>query len=128
MQATTPLKYVGKQRTWVDHLYGSNIKFERNKVSQVPNFAAPKLLKHPEFKDARPEGERGPIPFEERPETDAERELRENMFLEQHVRTDTMTREQLARHAMTGYGVLLDPKDKTVDIAAEVRGLMRRRE
>jgi hypothetical protein len=129
MLATTPIKYVGKAPTWVDTAYGSNVEFKRNKISDVPNFAAPKLLRHPEFKDARPLVERGvAIVEQERPETEEERELRESIFLEQHVRVDTMSRKDLANYAMRGYGVHLDANDKTVDIVSEVRSLMRRRE
>lgn len=117
-----PVRYVGNATFWRDHLYGSKMVFKRGRVTQTPPWAASRLLRHPEFEDARPVESRGQVIVAERP-----RELTEEQEIEmvdQTVRLDTMTKDQMAHFALRAFGVRLDPTDLKVDVTAKVRSLM----
>jgi hypothetical protein len=123
-QPRIPVRYVGLEKHWRDHLYGSNVGFTRGKVSPVPAWAASQLLKHPEFEDGRPAKERGPIlaPRPRNPEED--KELDE---IDSHIRLDTMTKDQMAAYARRAFGVQIDTTDLKVDVVQTVRELARSR-
>ena len=124
LQPRVPVRYVGADKHWKDHLYGSNVSFSRGKVSQVPDWAAVKLLKHPEFEDARPVDKRNRIDAV-RPEQ-AE-EIEQMQEIEGHVRLDQMTKDQMANYAMRAFGVRIDTSDLKVDVTQTVRDLARSR-
>jgi hypothetical protein len=127
--AKIPVRYVGLKLHESDHLYGSGVKFTRGKVSQVPDWAAASLLRHPEYEDARPKDERG-LPIIARREldrADLEMEMRELEALEAHVNLETMTRDQMASYAMRTYGVRVDPSTLKADVTSSVRTLMQQR-
>lgn len=48
-----PIKYVGPSASWTDNLYGTRMVWPKDGIQAVPGHIALKLLKHPEFKDAR---------------------------------------------------------------------------
>ena len=130
-QATTkliPVRFIADRDTWSDHLFDSGAVFTRGKVTMVPDWAAALLLKYDTmFEDARKAGKgKGDVIVAERPR-DAERELREMDEVEQHVRIDLMTKDQLANHAMRAFGVRIDAADLKVDVKESVRHLMRTR-
>jgi hypothetical protein len=123
-----PIKYVGQQDTWQDHLYGSGETFHKGKTAQVPAWLAASLLQHPEFEDRRPAGQRSLRIVAERPVTkDPVEEMRELQEIETQVRLDTMTKAQLATHAMRAFGVRVDLSDPKVDVIGSVRTLTRQR-
>lgn len=124
-----PVRYVGLKKRETDHLYGSNVGFLNGKVSQVPDWAAARLLAHPEFEDARPKDKQGePIIATREMLADEEAKIREELdALQAHVNIDNMTRDQLSSYAMRTYGVNVDPTDKRDDVVSKVRSLMRAR-
>jgi hypothetical protein len=123
-----PIKYVGQLDTWVDHLYGSKEVFTQGKISAVPAWVAALLLEHPEFEDRRPVAQRGQRITAERPTSqpllDEMRELQE---IDTTVRLETMTKAQLAHHALRAFGVRIDSTDPKVDVMSAVRTLNRQR-
>lgn len=124
-----PIRYIGQRPTETDHLYRSGAVFTRGKVSLVPAWAAAKLLKHPEFEDARPKSERGqPILAERvRDAKEIEAENEEHEALDAHANIETMTRDQMAAHAMRNYGVRIDASASKASVTGTVRGLMQSR-
>jgi hypothetical protein len=130
MQANMiPVRYIGNSRTWTDDLYGSNVVFKKNQVSQTPDWAAKSLLRHTEFADARPIEQRGKPIIADKPDvlTEHEREIDELDSLEQHAQIHTMTKAQLAVYAQRAFGVKLDVTDLKVDVVHTVRNLIRAR-
>lgn len=124
-----PIRYVGQRPTETDHLYRSGAVFTRGKVTLVPDWAAAKLLKHPEFEDARPKPERGQPILDERVRDakDIEAENEEHEALDAHVNIETMTRDQMAAHAMRTYGVRIDASVAKAAVTTTVRSLMQSR-
>ena len=123
-QPRIPVRYVGQAQHFKDHLYGSSVNFSKGKVSQVPAWAASRLLTHPEFEDARPAKERGPILAAKPIDPREDEELDE---IDSHVRLDTMTKDQMAAYARRAYGVQIDTTDLKVDVVQTVRDLARSR-
>lgn len=126
-QVRIPVRYVGAQEQWRDHLYGSDLVFRQGRVRNVPDWAAVRLLRHPEFEDARKKDEAGtPIIAGRRP-VDEEAEREELQEIAQNVRLQDMSREQLAAHAQRTFGVHLDITDPKLDVLDSVRHLGRLR-
>lgn len=124
-----PIRYIGLRPTETDHLYRSGAVFAKGRVTMVPDWAAAKLLKHPEFEDARPKSERGqPILAERvRDAKDIEAENEEHEALDAHANIETMTRDQMAAHAMRNYGVRIDAAASKAAVTGTVRSLMQSR-
>ena len=123
-----PVRFIADRETWTDHLFDSGAVFKRGQVSMVPDWAAALLLKYDTmFEDARKAGKgKWDAIVAERPR-DIEKERREMDEVEQHVRIDLMTKDQLAHHAMRAFGVRIDATDLKVDVKESVRHLIRTR-
>ena len=124
-----PIRYIGLRPTETDHLYRSGAVFTQGKVTFVPDWAAAKLLKHTEYEDARPKSERGqPITAERVLDAaEIEAESLEHEALDAHVNIETMTRDQMAAHAMRNFGVRVDAAANKAAVTSTVRSLMQSR-
>ncbi|MCK2097524.1 hypothetical protein [Thauera aromatica] len=112
------IKYTGP-KPYTDHLYGSRLHWEIGDTREdVPEHIAVKLLRHPEFEDARKR--KTEIKVEPPP-----REEREDV--PPLVNLDAMTRDQLADYAHRNFGVRLDPKAKKAELVDTVRLTMGKR-
>jgi hypothetical protein len=118
---TVPIKYVGNCESWEDRIYGSELIYPRYKVVECPAYAAARILRHPEFRDMRPKGERG-TPITDR---EPEPELDENEPpLEGKIPLQNMTLEQLGVFAMKNFGVRFPESATLPQRIEEVRTLV----
>lgn len=129
-----PIRYVGTHTSFSDHLYESGATWEFGEVVQVALDKAMKLLKHPEFEDARTAKEQAKhtlkdlLALEEKelpPEIDEDQER-----LEQEpplVQLESLTKEQIVQYAQRNFGVVLDTSAKKADLIDTVRRQMGRR-
>lgn len=123
-----PVRFIADCDAWHDHLFDSGSVFKRGQVTMVPDWAAAKLLKFTTmFEDARKPGKGFGEPILAERQRDVEKDQRELNEIEQHVRIDLMTKDQLAQHAMRAFGVRIDVSDLKVDVKESVRHLMRTR-
>lgn len=124
-----PIRYIGLRPTETDHLYRSGAVFAKGKVTLVPDWAAAKLLKHTEYEDARAKPHRGePITAERVLDAaEIEAESLEHEALDAHANIETMTRDQMAAHAMRNYGVRIDAAASKAAVTGTVRSLMQSR-
>ncbi len=126
MTKQIPIRYVGPKDSDSDHLYGSKVVFTKGKIALVPDWAAARLLQHPEFEDARPKGERGkPINAVRVPDpAELEQERMDLEQIEAHVNIEPMTRDQMAAYAMRTYGVRVDATMAKAEVTSAVRNVM----
>ena len=109
-----PIRYVGTRESWNDYLYGSNVTWNgHDDIQMVPEEAAQRLLKHPEF-------------------------VREELLDEEHVKDppkkieteeepglpplsdiSNMTKAQIAATVQKHFGVVLDPEALKKDALVE---------
>lgn len=112
------IKYTGP-KPFTDHLYGSKLHWEIGDTREdVPEHIAIKLLRHPEFEDARKR--KTEIKVEELP-----REEQDN--LPPLVNLEAMTKDQLAQYAHRNFGVVLDAGMKKSELLDTVRLQMGKR-
>lgn len=122
---TVPLTYNGKKQPFTDTLYGSGVRWSQTGTTQdVPLLAAIKLIKHPEFKDARKDQQ---LPLkslllseEDGPDDDGERErtLEEPPL----ANVEAMTKAQIVQYVHVNFGVELPSamkKGEMVDVARQ---------
>ena len=113
-----PIKYNGP-KPYTDHLYGSKLHWEIGDTrDDVPEHIAVKLLRHPEFEDARKR--KTEIKVEEPP-----REEPDN--LPPLVNLEAMTKDQLVQYAHRNFGVKLDTSVKKAELLDTVRLTMGKR-
>lgn len=119
---TTPVRYVGPEESYRDHLYGTGAEWEFNESIEIPVPLAMKLLRHPEFEDARPVEEQDvPIkallgkPRREFAPTD------EADVAAPLVDLNSLTKDQLVEHGMRYYGLRLQPTMKKADLVNQLR-------
>lgn len=120
-----PIKYVGLQHEWRDHLYNSGYTFKKGQAKQVEEHFAFQLLKHPEFADARPEKERTPLKFD-RALLERRKELVDEPDLPPLVDLHSMTKEGLQQFAKSHFNRDLPARDLKAEMVEEVRLLVGR--
>lgn len=112
------IKYNGP-KPYTDHLYGSKLHWEIGDTrDDVPEHIAVKLLRHPEFEDARKY--KSKIKVEEQPREEVE-------DLPPLVNLESMTKDQLAQYAHRNFGVKLDTSVKKAELLDTVRLTMGKR-
>lgn len=123
-----PIKYVGLKDEWYDHLYGSGVTFKRDKVKAVPPHYAVSLLKHPEFVDARPEGEAGTkIQYDPNRQNEHLNEEVEKEDLPPLVDINMLDKTQLTQYAKRYFNQDLPPKARKDEMIDKVRSMMGQR-
>lgn len=128
--AKIAVEYVGSEGSWKDTIYGSGITWDEfNKVQLVPGAAALRLLRHPEFEDARTDEEKEAWSVEEQahlpekvdPEAALEEHLKENEHQMPLVNLEGMTKEALIQFAHQQFGVPLSPSLKKAEMIESIR-------
>lgn len=112
------IKYNGP-KPYTDHLYGSKLHWDIGDTREdVPEHIAVKLLRHPEFEDARKRKTEIKVEPRPREEVDIQPPL---------VNLEAMTKDQLADYAHRNFGVRLDTKAKKDELVDTVRLTMGKR-
>lgn len=114
------IKYVGVKGREVDHNYGSWVVWNATgEIQLVPPESAVKLLKHPEFEDARHNFQKGkPIKVEAKepkPEDEPDHPL---------ISLEASTKHEIALYAKRNFGIDVDLGHKKSELVDQVRGLM----
>jgi hypothetical protein len=115
------IKYVGKKASEVDHLYGSNLVWDRETSHWVEASIAQKLLGHPDVWAINAEAGEAPAtgiapvvkkaPKQDEPE------------LPIMVNIGAMTKAEIITHTMREFGVSLNPKAKIDELRADLTKL-----
>jgi hypothetical protein len=113
------ITYRGK-KPYTDHLYGSKLHWEVGDTrDDVPEAVAVKLLKHPEFHDARKNKAEIKV---DQPPREQEEDVQPPL-----VNLDAMTKDQLIEYAHRNFGVKLDASTKKAELIDTVRLQMGKR-
>lgn len=113
-----PIKYIGPKRVYVEHLYQTGLTWEPGQVVDVPEEAAVKLLRHPEFEDMRKNKTPIVVTKEVEEPEEPDEDLLERVPL---ANLEGLTKEQLVSYAHRNFGVVLDSSLKKADLIEAVR-------
>ena len=116
-----PIRYIGKKTSFTDTLYGSRATWQHGDVVEVDEWQALRLLRHPEFQDARPRKERTAIQAE-RPEDPPV----ETVDLPPLTSLETMTKNDLTTFVRRHFGIELDAGAKKAELVVKAKTLMAR--
>lgn len=131
------VQYIGRKETYTDHLYGTELSFEKGQVRSLPGDIARKLLRHADmFKEGsvlatipKPDkssdeqddtakllDEAGKRQQEERKQEDALLDLKQQVSI--------MTKDTLCDYALTNYRQKLDKRASVAELRQQVAGMI----
>ncbi len=129
-----PVRYIGNEPSYTDHIYGTGVTWGFGEVELVPGDKAINILDHSEFEDARDDQTLSVKDFLNDAEPLAvkneDTEKEEQELLDQQpplANLDTMTKVQLIEYAHRNFGVQLPDTSKKAELISTIRLQMGKR-